>query len=295
MRKFIYSISIISICFILIIGCLEFLFKNTPNYIEDLFEKLESNDSTQVLLLGNSHIQALEEPIIDGTESFNFGVGGQDIYHMHMILEHVLVKMNKKHLKQVIIGLDYDLLGYSYKTANSIWLDRLYYPVTGKLSENSFGAVLMAKSNFFRANRDFSKLTFVNSNLNSKNKDLNFLDYSPCDKRAKEHSETKFNKSLISDNIKLLESIYSLCKNHNIRLTLINLPKGNCYYDFYNKDVVYSAQKILRDFSKNKDVVFYDLWKSDEFNDEMFSDNDHLNNLGKKQLHLKLKFNSFKK
>lgn len=284
MRKFIYSISIISICFILITGCLEFLFKNTPNYIENIFEKLESNDSTQVLLLGNSHMQALGEPVIDGAKSFNFGVGGQDIYHMHMILEHILLKMDKKDIKQVIIGLDYDLLGYSFKSANTMWLDRLYYPVTGKLSENSFGAVIMAKSNFFRANRNFSKLTFLNSNLNSKNEVLNFLNYSPCDKRAIEHSETKFDKGLLSNNLKLLESIYSLCKDHKIRLTLINLPKGNCYYKFYNKDVVSTAQNIIRDFIKNKDVVFYDLWKSDEFNDEMFSDNDHLNEYGIKNL-----------
>ena len=234
MRKFIYSISIISICFILIIGCLEFLFINTPNYIEDLFEKLESNDSTQVLLLGNSHIQALGEPVIDEAKSFNFGVGGQDIFHMHMILKYVLLKMEKKDIKQVIIGLDYDLLGYSFKSANTMWLDRLYYPVTGKLSNNSFGAVIMAKSNFFRANRDFLKLNFSNSKI--KNKDLNYLDFSQCDKRAKEHSVTKFDKSEINKNVKLLESIYSLCKNHNIRLTLINLPKANCYYKFYNKD-----------------------------------------------------------
>lgn len=284
MRKFIYSISIISISFILIVGCLEILFKNTPNYIENMFEKLESNDSAQVLLLGNSHIQALGEPVINGAESFNFGVGGQDIYHMHMILEHVLVKMNKKHLKQVIIGLDYDLLGYSYKSANTMWLDRLYYPITGKLSDNSFGAVIMAKSNFFRANRDFSKLTFLNSNLNSKNKFLNYLDYSPCDKRAKEHSETKFDKSLLSDNIKWLESIYSLCEEHNIRLTLINLPKGNCYYKFYNKHVVSTAQTELKEFTKNKDLIYHDFWKSDEFNDEMFSDNDHLNKEGTKKV-----------
>ena len=291
MRKFIYSISTISISFILIVGCLEFLFKNTPNYIEDLFEKLESNDSTQVLLLGNSHIQALGEPEIDGSKSFNFGVGGQDINHMHMILEHVLLKMKKRHLKQVIIGLDYDLLGYNFKIANTMWLDRLYYPVTGKLSDNSYGSILMAKSNFFRANRDFSKLTFLNSNLNSKNKALNFLDYSPCDRRAKEHSETKFDKSLLHENVKLLESIYFLCKEHNIRLTLINLPKATCYYEFYNKDLVSTAQTIIREFSKDKDVVFYDLWKSDEFNDEMFSDNDHLNEDGAKKFTLKL--NSF--
>lgn len=293
MRKFIYSISIISICFILIIGCLEFLFKNTPNYIEDIFEKLESNDSTQVLLLGNSHMQALGEPVIDGAKSFNFGVGGQDIYHMHMILEYILLKMNKKHLKHVIIGLDYDLLGYSYKSANTMWLDRLYYPVTGKLSENSFGAVIMANSNFFRANRDFSKL--INCNPKIKNKDLNYLNFSPCDKRAKEHSVTKFDKSEINKNIKLLGSIYSLCKNDNIRLTLINLPKANCYYEFYNKDVVSDAQILISDFSKNKDLVFYDFWNSDEFNDEMFVDNDHLNNLGKKKIFLKLKLNSLKR
>lgn len=282
MRKFIYSISIISISFILIVGCLEFLFKNTPNFIEDTFIELKSNNSFEVLLLGNSHIQALGEPMINGAESFNFGVGGQDIHHMHMILEHILLKMNKKHLKQVIIGLDYDLLGYSYKSANTMWLDRLYYPVTGKLGDNSFGAIMMAKSNFFRANRDFSKLTKVSQTI--KNQDLNYLDFSPCDKRAEEHSETKFDKSEINKNVKLLESIYSLCKNQNIRLTLINLPKANCYYKFYNKDLVYSAQNILRNFSKNKDLVFYDFWDSDKFNDEMFSDNDHLNNLGVKRI-----------
>lgn len=284
MRKFIYSISIISFCFILIVACLEFLFKNTPNYIEDIFEKLESNDSIQVLLLGNSHVQALGEPMINGSKSFNFGVGGQDIYHMHMILEHVLLKMKKKNLKHVIIGLDYDLLGYNYRLSNSMWLDRLYYPITGKLSDNSFGALLMAKSNFFRANRNFSKLTFLNLISNSKKEFLNFLNHSPCDKRATEHSETKFDEKLLPQNKKLLESIYFLCRNHKVELTLINLPKSNCYYEFYNKDVITTTQAELKEFTKTKDLNYYDFWRSNKFNDAMFIDNDHLNIDGSKKV-----------
>lgn len=279
MRKFIYSLLIISFSFTVIICCLELLFKKTPNFIEETFIQLKSNNSFEVLLLGNSHIQALEEPMIDSSESFNFGVGGQDIYHMHMILEHILLKMNKKHLKHVIIGLDYDLLGYSYKSANTMWLDRLYYPITERLSENSFGAIIMAKSNFFRANRDFSKL-ISSTNSKIKNKDLNYLNFSPCDKRAKEHSLTKFDKSQINKNIKILESIYFLCKRYKIKLTLINLPKANCYYKFYDKNVVFNCKRTITHFVNSKDILFYDFWESEEFNDTMFSDNDHLNRYG---------------
>lgn len=267
---------------------LEYLFKDNFNFIQDKFHSIEQDDSSQVLILGNSHSQALKRPVINDMTSFNFAVGGQDIYHMLIIAEHVLNKQKNKTIKYIIVGLDYHLMGYSFQTSNTEWMDRLYYPDTKKIANNTIGGRFMAKSNFFRGNRNFKEaikhFKFINSNTESKKaKKVNetFVDMrSSCQNRAIEHSVKKFEKSLIGENLSYLKRLSQLCNKHGVLLIFINYPKKACYYRFYNDNVVSIAVPKIRSFCEEHNITFLDYWKSDQFTDDMFIDNDHFNEAG---------------
>lgn len=271
---------------------LEYLFKDNYNFIHDKFHSIEQDDSSQVLILGNSHSMALKRPIINDMPSFNFGVGGQDIYHMLVIAEHVLNEQKNKNIKYIIVGLDYHLMGYNFQTANTEWMDRLYYPDTKKTADNTLGGRLMAKSNFFRGNRNFQEAfkSFRFSNSAGPSQDqikkaerMNeaFADKnSSCKNRALEHSVYKFDRSLIDENLVYLESLSQLCEKHGVQLIFINYPKKDCYYDFYSDGVVSLVAPKIIDFCKKHNITFLDYWRSEQFTDDMYVDNDHFNEDG---------------
>jgi hypothetical protein len=101
-----------------------------------------------------------------------------------------------------------------------------------------------------------------------------------CKNRASEHSVNKFDISLMEENLEYLESISKICKDKGVQLIFINYPKKECYYDFYNGNVVNQVAPRISDFCKKHKILFLDYWRSEQFNDEMYVDNDHFNELG---------------
>lgn len=291
MKNFLRNIIILVLGFGAIVAFMEYLFKDNFNFIHDKFQSANEDDSSKILLLGNSHMMALRTPIINNMSAFNFGVGGQDIYHMLLITEKVLEGRQKK-FEYIILGLDYDLLGYNFQIANTAWMDRLYYPDTKKTADNTLGGRLMAKSNFFRGNRNFQEAfkSFRFSNSAGPSQDQikkaertneAFADKnSSCKSRALEHSVHKFDRSLIDENLVYLESLSQLCEKHGVQLIFINYPKKDCYYDFYSDGVVSLVAPKIIDFCKKHDITFLDYWRSEQFTDDMYVDNDHFNEYG---------------
>jgi len=282
MKKFLRNIAIIILSIFLVVFALEFIFKNHYNFIEQKFNNFYNmQDSIEVIFIGNSHMQSLSNFEVNNHKSYNFSVGGQDIFHIYAIVK--TITQTTSNIKFVVMGIDYDLLGYDYKIGNMMWQDRLYYRNTQMLYDSSFTSVLMAKSNFFLANRNFKNI-IKNNNIHKtkvNNIEMPFIDLkSPCDKRALEHSYCKYNKSLINKNLDLLQKTNDLLDAKNIELILINLPKKQCYYEYYVEDVSITGKELLGKFSIENNVAFIDLWEDKTFNDNDFIDNDHLNPAG---------------
>jgi hypothetical protein len=292
MKNFVSSVLYISIAFLVVVLSLEFFFKDNFNFINYKFQLLREDKSSSILILGNSHAMALRKPSINGMDAFNFGVGGQDVYHIYLISKQALATQDKNKIKYIIVGLDYHLMGYDFKIANTLWMDRLYYPDTKTLLDNSMGGRILALSNFFRANRNFKEaiksFSFVENDkkkigANSKLSkiDENFaVTNSSCQERSLEHSVHKYNPDLIDSNYKHLKELISLCKKHNVKLILLNFPKKSCYYSYYDSQLIKQVVPKINQLVKGTDVKFIDCWKSEKFNDSMFVDNDHFNPLG---------------
>jgi hypothetical protein len=277
MRRFIRNSIIIFVSMIFFIGVFEIVFKNHINFVDHRFnEYFKEKDSVDVIFIGNSHMQALKNLSINYCKSFNFSFGGQDIFHMFVILKTITQEKNS--LKVVIMAVDYDLLGYDYRIANMMWQDRLYYKPTKILYDSSFANVLMAKSNFFLANRNFKNIITKRDREVSSIVDMTFVDLaSPCEKRAFEHSYVKYNKELISTNLYYLKKISDLLSKNNIKLIMINLPKRECYYEYYIKEVTNLGNNLLQNFCIEHNIIFVDFWRDTAFTNEDFIDNDHLN------------------
>ena len=275
---------VLSTFLIVLIGVLsiEYLYSDYKTGIDKRFDSYYSKNYIEVLLNGNSHVGCLGTPNSSGKKSFNFSVGGQDIFHIYTVLKTVL--SNENQVKKIIVGIDYDLFGYDYKIANTMWLDRNYYNSTHHLYDSSFSNYIMAHSGFFQSNRDFSYIkNKFNKKTEIKNNNAlnNFVPVKGLAKdRAIEHSFQKFDASLIEMNTLYFEKIILLAKNNDIELIVVNLPKQFEYYKHYNKLARDRGKEILEKYTQKHQVKFIDFWESKDFVDADFLDGDHLNETG---------------
>ena len=287
MRSFVKSILLILIAFTSIVLVLEWVFHEPVNFVANKLNALEKEEAVGVLYIGNSHTQAIGNTSLGEMKGVNLSLGGQDLFHSYALMQKALELQPS--VKVVVIGVDYDVVGYNYAIANMSWMDRLYYRPTGMMQDNSLGNRLMASSNFFLANRKFANVKKTSSGKQQSTDkqatiDAAFVDFdSPCDKRAIEHSKVKFNPQLIPENVGVLEKIISLAEQKGVRVMFVNYPKKACYYAAYNQDVIEHAKPILeRLAATHAHVLFLDLWQAPNFNDSHFIDNDHLNEEGVK-------------
>ena len=274
MKKFIKFTIVITLIFFTVVISLEYLFKDFQNNVEQRFNEYEKDiNNTECLLIGNSHIQAIGNPDINKMKSFNFSFGGQDIFHIYSIVK-TLCNNSKNKLKLIIIGIDYDLLGYNYDVANTVWKDRLYFKKTNELYDSSFMNKILAKSNFFNANRDFAKI------ITRKNNGKIFqgiINNGSCLERALEHSKTKFKTDLIEENLGFLEKIHRKLSSKKINYVIINPPKTNCYRDNYLNEDMHLCEELIKHHCKKNNVKYFDFFNDKRFNDLDFVDYDHLN------------------
>ncbi len=291
MKLFFKQIAIFLFILLIIIGSIEWKYRNYTSPVESVFLKYTyQKDVVNLLYIGNSHMGALrKKKIYDKDIVQNLSLGGQDLFHIKTILEKAISE--SKNLKRIVLGLDYEFIGYDYVVANQMWKDRLYYSYTKKLYSHSLGDLMMAHSGFYKSNRN---LTLLFKNIPQfdikkvKEKEHEFIIpkkttisiEKQCKNRAKEHSFVKIDTGLSLKNAKYLKEIVSLCKNNEIELICITLPKQKMYENYFNKEVIKLAKKLFLPILEENSIKYINLWQSPLFNTEDFVDADHLNNKG---------------
>lgn len=283
MRKFIGRITLLLLVFACIAGLMEWLFRDYRGSVEQRFEQYETQkDTTEVLLLGNSHMLALGNPQIGSMPAFNFSFGGQDIFHMYTILR--TVAGNSTQFRHVILGLDYELPGTNFNMENARWKDRLYYNNTGLLYDSAFANRLMARSRFFLANRNLRVLKQPKILQDTTPEALLRTHEEDCHIRATEHSRVRYDAALIPQNLIWLQHIIEICQRQRIGLTLLSFPKRSCYYAHYAPQTAVRGKQIADSVAAANGIVLLDYWQDSRFADSMFIDPDHLNASGAAQM-----------
>lgn len=293
---------------------LEYAYRNYTTVANYLFGTYYKKAATiEALYVGNSHVGVFTEIFPDETPNVgNMSMGGQDIFRMYTVIKTVVPK--SPNLKRIYMGLDYDLVGYNQTKNGDEHYDRVYYPYTGEMYNNTLTNRLMSKSNFFLANRDMAYLFLPEK----KKKPINFIpvattpaatnntatspapadttnkqsikiaepvahktmDPFMCRKRAEEHTLLKYKEKYIPENLRYLLSIIEICQKHQVELIFFCPPKTECYKSSSSAKNVTSAKHIIDSFVVANKATYIDLYNSPLFNDDMFVDFDHLNPAG---------------
>jgi len=271
---------------------LEWKFRNAYSQPDILFYNLDKKaaDYTHVYI-GDSHIGVFHEYSSDSTAVVrNLSNGGQDLFKDWVILKKWAPQM--KNLKFIMVGVEYELLGHNQTISGEEYLDRQFFKYTDTLYRYSFSNVLMAKSNFFRANRNIG---YVFTDTDKKT-DLGKLEmnYTPligakktlydCRKRAIEHSVIKFNKKLVAENLAYLQNIIQICKELHIHLLVMTPPKAPCYDNYVDHEVMANAKHLIDSVTTANKVDYLDFYPDKDFQDDAFIDFDHLTPAGVKKL-----------
>lgn len=287
MRKLLVEIGCFIAFLAVVFAGLEFLYKDYKSPVDYKIEGYkQSNDGITTLIIGNSHTEALLSPAFSGIagKTYNVSMGGQDLFHMRILLEKC-IEINPQ-LKNVILGLDYELYGYNFAREQQLWKDRHYYRSCGKMYDMSAANIIMAKSGFFLANRDLAYL------FNGPSVPLNVFippvltgnKEKQCIGRAREHSEYKYSTQLEKENEETLRQILILCKKNKLNLILLNTPKSECYIKHFNKSVVKRSKVLYNDIAAEYRFPYLDLFDSNVFTEYDFADFDHLNERGVKKV-----------
>ena len=289
MKKLFIELLLIIISGIGLIFLFELLYSNYKSPVDykiTSFEK-QKNKITGIII-GNSHLDAIGTPKIFGNDSctINLSMGGHDLFHMLLFIEKCVPEA--PNLKYVLLGLDYELIGYNFNVENQAWKDRLYYSFNKNIYDKSLSNIFMANLNFFKANRDLAYIFWKPENSAEQNKfippGLEIKSNDGCKKRALEHSLYKFKKKLISENLVYLKKIVLICKKNKVNIIFVNTPKTSCYTSFYKPEVISAARNEYVDFCKKNQLTYVDLFNSTFFNDTDFIDYDHLNEKGIQKL-----------
>ncbi|MEI6311432.1 MAG: hypothetical protein WCP57_04135 [Bacteroidota bacterium] len=280
-----------------IIYLLEIKYKTYVTPVDVLFTDIDNEiGSVNKIYIGGSHTGTFHTYSNDSTDIIrNFSFQGLDLFKQYAILKKYIPLA--PHLKKVYIGLDYEMLGQNQALSGEEYLDRQFYKYIDTLYKNNITNILMAKSNFYRSNRDLAFLVQQNNSTeglkkNKKKEDLNFipvttgkkLNLKDCKKRALEHSVIKFKRSLSPENLAYLDAIIKLCAKNNIELIIFNPPKSDCFCDNVDPKNSLWAKTQIDSLLNTNNLKYYDFWRDTSFQDSDFEDYDHLNVLGVKKI-----------
>lgn len=267
-------------------------YKSTVDYVFGELTEDQERNLTDYVYIGSSHMGIIGE--YHPNENFNvknYAFQGLDLFKQYSILRKWLPKMNN--IKGVLICLDYELIGHNQTISGEPHLDRQFYRYTDTLYANNLTNRIFSELNFFRANRDLNYLSQKNHTYIPKEKHFN--DFIPvdsrnnltdinCIKRAKELSQIKFKKTVVEENLLLLEFIIELCNKLDIKVTFFNPPKRLCYRKNVNETNIAYAKEKIYEVLKQHNAYYYDFYDDEDFNDSDFVDYDHLNSDGAKKL-----------
>jgi hypothetical protein len=266
-----------------ILYLLEKKYASHKNTYDVILKKLEENKNTYTdIYIGNSHTQALKTYTNrTGTAIANIATPGQDLFKTYAILKKWIPLMSN--LKTIYFGLDYETLGQNLSFSGLDYEDRQLYKYTDTLYKYSFENRLMARSNFFRSNRDL-KFLYAKQDIEAAENYIPpaiELSTENCKKRALEHSQIRFKKSLIDENITLLAAIIKLTQVNKKRLVIYIPPKSKCYKENILKENILLAKGKIDSVLNVSKVNYYNFYNSEDFTGDYFLDYDHVNEKGR--------------
>ncbi|MFL5753989.1 MAG: hypothetical protein ACJ76F_11325 [Bacteroidia bacterium] len=271
-------------------------FKTPADLLFEKYEKVRMQELPFTIIIGNSHTGEFHRYYPDTLSPvLNLSVGGQDLFREYTVLKKV-ISGSKGKIKIILLGLDYDMIGYNQVLSGQGYIDKQYFKHVDTLYKNNFMDRVLSSSSFFRANRDISFL-FSGRQSEPDQKQAAFIPlvaqpgFRPidCKSRAKEHTLYKFNKNLAKENTDILRKIIELCASDKIRLVILTTPKSECYRNYADANNTALGRSVIRDIVSRYKVTYIDLYDDTTIVKEDYTDYDHLNDAGIKKVYTKIR------
>jgi hypothetical protein len=295
MKTFFKYLLIFILPIIILAVSLEVLLRRIPNEYSFKKQFLDRNsDSIRVLILGSSHSFCGINPEYMKSKSFNASLYSQSIDLDLKILKKY--ENNWHSLRYIVIPIDYYSLYYRLEQGIESWRIKnynIYFDIKTNNSILDNTEILGNKLNF-NLNRLYQYYvcdkSITCSNLgwgvdfNSKNK-KNLL--ATGKESAKRHQAK--NNEFFDENVVTLKEIIEFAHARNIKVLLYTSPAYKTYvqnleYHQLN-NTINTVTKIANSY---KNVVYYNLLNDKSFNEKDFYDADHLNEIGAKNLTLRI-------
>ncbi len=270
----------------IIIFLLEIVYNKYENTYDSIFKDIDKNKNLYTdVYIGNSHTMALKENTDNpNAKVLNIATPGQDLFKTYAILKKWVPLL--QNVKTIYIGIDYEMLGQNLSLSGLPNEDRQLYKYTDTLYYQNAENILMAKSSFFRANRDLNFLVYkkdveVNKNYIPPVIQLNEED---CKKRALEHSQIRFKANLIDENVNYIVEIIKMAKANEKQLVIFIPPKSSCFKNNVIANNIQLSKLKLDSILTKANIKYFNFYEDAVFVANDFLDYDHLNTTGVKKL-----------
>src|ERR1700741_3318190 len=131
-------------------------FKTPADYMFDKYNTIKQKPFA--VIIGNSHMGDFEQYSPDpAAAQLNLSIGGQDLFREYVVLRKI-IKESKGKVKSVLLGLDYDVMGYNQVLSGQDYIDKQYFVHVDTLYKNSIQNRFLSSSAFFRSNREMGFL-----------------------------------------------------------------------------------------------------------------------------------------
>lgn len=271
----------------LVIFMLEMRYRGFETPVDKMMKQFDKQKSKAViLLLGNSHMLPLVKYLDTSTSKTHFAslaFGGIDVFWTSILTERNLWQL--PNVKTVVFSIDEEMMGYNQAFFHQDQINRSFYRYVDTLYKPTTLDKILAKSNFFRANRNISYLFTGTNDSDMKDwlPDIPVKSPSACISRAREYSIHRFDSSLLEENSKLLSELTIELKRAGKKIVFITMPKADCFLNFRSKENVNKGAYCLDTICKNNQVEWINFCVS-SYPDSTFRDFDHLNYFGAKMI-----------
>ena len=264
-------------------------FKYRANYMNEHVSEIK------VLVIGAScTAMGVKPSYFDWQPSFSLAYANQPILYSYLILNNYIDRMDS--LRCVVMDATYGGLWDKGQNAKS-FLKRysIYYGLNDfKGFENNYEISANIKDIYKRLIHESDRAAFTTCDLDGFQSRY-FVNIPYDDEKWKTHGQkfsvehTLFNTTIdnddaqkvCGDNYVLLNQIVSLCEKRKVKVLFVSTPCHPYYYNGYNpiqKGIVDSTFAALcREFNN---VKWFDYTESEYFNNEDFSNSNHLNTNG---------------
>lgn len=309
MNNFIKKSLYFSIPILLFVLIFDLFLRNLNTIYIEKKNGLEQNlDSTEILVLGNSHATYGINPNLLSLKAYNLACVDQSLYFDKRLTLKYLDKL--QNLKTVLISVDYHSLYFSKQEngARDIWsyyangikyknIDYLKYNISpfifGYKPKVSFSVLKGSLKEWVR-NEEANLFFFPKKGVKKNSKLENgYVAYESIDE-SKFNEKEYFNKAKAftrrvnqsTENTEIIQDLsdfVKILKAKNITPILISIP---CYNEFTKKldtKIIERNNNQIKSITKKYNIEYWDYLNSDLFTKSDFYNPDHLNKKGAKK------------